>query len=224
VPGNGPAGAWSHPLPMLELVRATLVRAMVPLSAVQEDALVRAGERYAAEDAARRAAYGDDTLLLRRIVDEATAADRLVADVEAVLNAEQRDVLRPPPVRGLVGLDSFGAAVVFEERLDRMRFRDDADLVERFVAEHVEQLGLDDADAATLRALAPAWAQALPASYRATPAPHRRAEVERAADVHAAALAQVALYEAFLRQAALTDGQRNRLLEAEDVLVPVRKD
>jgi hypothetical protein len=215
---------WSHPSVLVNLIHATLRQAGRPLTEAQEEELYRIGLRFVEEDGRRRAGYGEETLRLRQMVEEVRIQDRLYAAAAAILNEEQRAVLYPPGVRGVVGLDIFSGGTVWDEQFERLPHGEDrAGLREQAVAKHRRQLGLRAELEPVLRVVVGEWEAALPEDWVLDePDPFRRADpdLERSDRILFAATRQLKLYEALLSQAPLNEEERRRVLEHDRVYVP----
>ena len=216
---------WSHPSVLANLVHATLREAGHPLDEAQEDALDRIGLRFIAEDGRRRAAYGDATPALRRLLESHAMQDRFFAEADALLSDGQRGVLWPPGVKGVVGLDVFSGSTVWDEKLVRLTHGDRADLRARMHAEVMRELEPGAGAEAVLQQLVGEWEASLPDAFLAEPDAAQKADVdmEPTERVRLAATKQLALFEALLARAPLDDEARRRILEEERVLIPQRR-
>ncbi len=213
--------AWSHPSALANLIHATLSKAGHPLGKQQEDDLYRIGLLYVEQDQRRRAGYGDETLRLRRMIDAVRLQDRFYAEVEPILTTEQKAVLYPPGVRGVVQLDIFAGSLVWEQNLDRIVHKDRAELRQRVTEAHAEKLELRDEVRPVLAAVVKEWEAALPDTYVfAEPDALRHQKMEYAERVLFTAQRQAALLEALLARAPLGKEERRRVLEQGRVLEP----
>jgi hypothetical protein len=213
--------AWSHPSALANLIHATLVKAGQPLGRRQEDDLYRIGLLYVEQDQLRRAGYADgETLRLRRLIDAVRLQDRFYAEVEKILTTEQKAVLYPPGVRGIVQLDVFAGSLVWEQRLDRVSFKDRAELRERMVETFAAEFKLRDRR--ILACLVEQWDSKLPDSYLLVePDAVRKEKMEYADQVNQMANLQQRLLELLLdRPAELNAEERRRVLEWDRVLMP----
>ena len=114
---------------------------------------------------------------------------------------------------------------MWDERIDHLTHKGAEDLASECVEDLLDGLSIKGDPPPVLVALAVEWARSFPREYvLAKPDRMRRAGIEREERVLTAARAQVALLEALLAQAALTEEQRKSLLENEDVMVPYLKD
>ncbi|MFI5403865.1 MAG: hypothetical protein ACHQ1G_13085 [Planctomycetota bacterium] len=217
-------GQWSSPSFLANLVHATLREAGQPLDAKQEEALGAIGSRHYDDDARRRAGYGETTPRMRQMVDEARMLDRFFAEVEPILADAQRAVLYPPGVRGIVDLDVFGTSSVWDEKLKRLKYADRAGLRAAAAAAHMKELGLRPEMLSAVEGVLADWEHALPDGFvlhQASAAAAKDVKMETSDRVLAAADRQLALYEALLARVPLLDEEKQRILEREEVLVPL---
>jgi hypothetical protein len=215
---------WSSPSVLANLVHATLREAGQPLDAAQEDSLLAVSLRFAEEDAARRASCGAAAPRLRQLIDETRIQDRFFADVEPLLRDAQRAVLYPPGVRGVVGLDVFSGATVWDEKLERLPHAGRDALRGAAAKRHASALVLRPELQPHVEAAVAEWEHALPDSFvlgEPDPAAADDIDMESSVRVLFAAERQLALYERILAAAPLLDEERERLLAHEKVLVPM---
>ncbi len=215
---------WSSPSFLANLVHATLREAGQPLDAKQEEALEAIGFRHADEDTRRRAGYGETAPRMRQMVDEARMLDRFFAEVDPILADAQRAVLYPPGVRGIVGLDVFGSSSVWDEKLGRLKHEGRAGLRTAATAAHTKELGLRPELRPAVEGIVADWEHALPDAfvlYQASAAAASDVKMETSDRVLLAADRQLALYEALLARVPLLDEEKQRILEREEVLVPL---
>jgi hypothetical protein len=215
---------WSSPSVLANLVHATLREAGQPLDAEQEESLFAVSLRFAEEDAARRGSYGASTPRLRQLIDEMRIQDRFFAEVGPLLREAQRAVLYPPGVRGVVGLDVFSGATVWDEKLERLPHAGREALRAAAAKKHAAALELRPELQPHVDAAVVEWERALPDAFvlgEADPGAAANIDMEATARVAFAAERQLALYERILVAAPLLDGERERLLAHEKVLVPM---
>jgi hypothetical protein len=212
---------WSHPSVLVNLIHATLEKAGRPLGEQQEDELYRIGLRFIEQDQRRRAAHTDETLRLRQMIDEVRLQDRFYAEVDTILTQEQKAILHPPGVTGVVQLDVFAGSIIWEQNLDRVPHKDRAELCKRVTEMHAEELELRAEVRPVLAAVVKEWEAALPDTYVfAEPDAVRNEKMEHADRVLFTAARQAALFEALLARAPLNAEERRRVREQDQVLVP----
>lgn len=162
IPGTGVNGSFSHPAASVNLIRAALAQAELPLSDDQSTRLAALGDRFMLDDARRYEAYRDDTLELQKTIDEADLKDRFFADVDKLLTKEQVDVLHPPTIRGRLGVDIFSSGIIWHTLAKSIRFESREDLATRAANGLASELGIDEQDRDTLEQAVRTWA----ASFR----------------------------------------------------------
>ncbi|MDF1699902.1 MAG: hypothetical protein P1V36_01905, partial [Planctomycetota bacterium] len=158
VPGTGVNGSFTHPAASVNLVRATLAQAKVPLDDKQSARLNDLGDRYLEEDARRLAGYGDEVLALQKAIDEGDLKDRFYADVDALLTQAQVEVLHPPAVKGRLGVDIFSSGVIWHTLGKMIRFEDREDLAPRLARALMAEYKFTESEAGIVSDAAATWA------------------------------------------------------------------
>jgi RNA polymerase sigma-70 factor (ECF subfamily) len=225
IPGTGTNGVFTHPVVIVNLVRAVLRHGGLPLSEDDERALLEIGARYAEEDARRLAGYGEQEFRLRQAIDEAALKDRMFADVFALLNPEQETLLHPAPMRGRLRADMFSTAVFWAPLAVPQTYRDRDDLVEACTAEILKQCCVDESFRPFAEDAARAWAAGFPPGYLDwEPDVLARAGMWPVDRVRTAAERQLALLEA-VHQRLSPDSEAARSVRQElAVPVPIRTE
>jgi len=214
---------WSSPSVLVNLVHATLEEAGRPLDERQAAALHAVATRFVEEEARRLAGYREATPAFRRRLELVRAGDRLFAELEPHLTVDQRAVLWPPGVRGVVALDVFSGSGNWDEHIERLPHRGAEDLPDRAFELLAREGGLRADLAPLLRPWLVDWAGGLPPAVVAS-APSGPAagdvKMERSDLVLLVAERQLALLEALLASAPLEPGERERLRALDRVYVP----
>ncbi len=224
VQGTGVNGSFTHPSVLVNLVHGTLLKSGKPLSSDQEKLLDAIGIRFLEEDGRRLAGYAPGALALRKLIEETALKDRLFAEVDTILNEEQRGVLHPPGTNGWTGLDLFSSGIVYSTVARPIDFGDRPGLA-AVVGEMLAARLKIEGDAKTaMAAQVQAWAARLPEKLLGVERDHLTAMMMMRLDhVRAAAQSQLELFEGLAAGVALTPAQRKSLIEETVVLVPYLK-
>ena len=222
VPGMIPNLVLAHPAVLTNLLPPTLAALDVPLTAEQQTRLMRAawdGIRVC-EEAGATLHEGD--IVLRRMAVETAALGTWLAAVDAILDARQRDALRPETSRGRAGIDLVSPGLLWPALPPRI----EADAAEAYVRQ-LDTLLLAPTfpegtrERETARDILHTWAAALPASaFTSTYSP-----LDASGFAHAERLAFWAertadLLEALRDGAAETRRQREQLARRLIPLLP----
>jgi len=218
--GTGINGVFSHPAMAVNTVFAALDAAKLPLSTQQSEALKELGARVLEEDRVRLAGYGETTASMRKLIDETTLKDRLVAEIEVLLTKEQRLALRPDATRDLLA-DPYGSSIVLGQYTRPVPVKDRASFQAGVTARFAQGLGIDDALEPVLTEAVRRWTESLPDEFLDVAAP-KRLPLLKAAHVQTAARYQMQLIDE-LAKLPLSADQRKKLTEHLIVLVPVRR-
>ncbi|MGQ0614117.1 MAG: RNA polymerase sigma factor [Planctomycetaceae bacterium] len=224
VQGTGVNGSFTHPSVLVNLVYGTLLKAGKPLSSDQEKLLDAIGIRFLEEDRRRLAGYAPDALALRRLIEETALKDRLFAEVDAILNDDQRRVLHPPMTSGWTGLDLFSGGIVYATVARPLDFADRTSLAAAVGELVASRLMIEGEAKAAMAAQVQAWAARLPEKLLSVERDGLTAMMMMRLDhVRAAALSQLELFEGLAAGLALAPAQRKSLAEESIVLVPYLK-
>jgi hypothetical protein len=167
------------------------------------------------------AAYADDAIALRRLVDEAELKRTFLDAVFALLTDAQGEALRPAAARGRVAVDLFSEGLVWVGRAQPIAYRDAAHLAELIGTRIVGDV---DAPArARTRPIVDAWVAGLPDDLLA----HEPDELDRMGMIDAALAtrwgrATAGLVERLLRDADLDERATSHLHDLGGALVPFR--
>ena len=234
MPGTGINGAFSHPVTMVNLVHAALEADGLPLDEDQQEKLGTIGDRYLQDDRRRLAGYGEETLLLEKIIGENALKDRFWAEVDALLTEAQRNVLHPEPLRGRLGVDVFSSGVLWNPLAQPVWFEGREDLATSMAAALAKHFALGADAHPMLQDLSTHWAQGFSNEYlRAADDPLARASMKLSGGLTAgwletdqariAARHQLALFRALLQQLPADSPAVAKIRGAHRVAIPVKK-
>lgn len=215
VPGTGINGAFTHPAIIVNLVHVTLAEAGRPLSATQAQRLGELGERYVEDDARRLAAYPGGTFALRKTIDEARLKDRLFADIDLLLDAEQQDVLHPEAVRGRLALDLFSSGVIWLTIAQPLTAASRDGLAAALAKQAMRHFGVAAAQQPALEDAAAHWARGLDEAWLRAPGD----ALDRAGRVHVSRV-----YTAAEHQLAFFQLLVQKLPDDSDLAAKVREE
>ncbi len=221
LPGETVNGAFSHPSAAVNMIATTLDAMGTPLTDEQVVALGRVGTEFVAEDERRRESYGDDTLAMRRHVEESLLKGRFYGAAMDVLTDEQHLLLRPELTRGRVTADLFSASLVWVGRARPIPFRTPAHLAEILVERVGRDLELEGDARQRFAALITDWVNGLPNELmtREPDAMWLKGLVPIDA-IDAAAHEQVTLMERMIADLDLSDEAIAELREHAGVFIP----
>lgn len=164
IPTHSPInGEFTNPLATANLMNAMLTRAELPLSASQLEQIQAVGETYDAEYKALDEGYAEDTLRLRKILEEIAAKRDIQRRMLDILTEEQLQQVAPDALRDLFQLDvlsPFVSALTLadprpvtsaEDALNQLRKR--VELTYDITPQQLE--GMDDLFEAWARKMAP---------------------------------------------------------------------
>jgi hypothetical protein len=107
-------GEYTHPVSIVNLLASQLAAAGKPLTDAQKQRLAELGDEYDKRWAAQNAAYGPETLLLQKILDEAELKQWFTDQMWQVTTAEQKAVAVNPLVEGYLSFDLYSPALMFQ--------------------------------------------------------------------------------------------------------------
>jgi len=172
LPGTGANGSFTHPAFQVNAIAAQLDAAGLPLTDAEATALEKIGREFSDEDARRLQGYDASAYALQETIDEADLRRRFFDAAFAVLAQEQRDVLTPPPLKGLVGFDLYSDGLIWMTVMKPLPFKErDADALVTGASGALNaalKIPHEQQDAA--RAVIAKWARDLPAALVAAPA------------------------------------------------------
>ncbi|MEE8105423.1 MAG: sigma-70 family RNA polymerase sigma factor [Planctomycetota bacterium] len=220
----GVNSAFTHPAVMVNAMYHTLTKHKLPLTEAQEREFDEIGQRFSEEERMRVASYGEDTIMLKKLIEESALKTRFFAEAQALLSSEQKTKLTPASVAGHTNIDLFSTGLVWGPISKPVGFTDRADLANRFTEMHMRAFDLDATVRADLAQLVTVWAEKYPAEFLDVEATnetkHRFMPIDR---VEESARRQLVLREAMLAQLNLSDKQRKAIRRNRGVFVPYRK-
>lgn len=107
-------GEYTHPITMVNLLAAQLAAAGNPLSDAQRKRLSEHGDEYEKRWKTQNEGYGAETLLLKKILDEAELKQWFTDQMWQVTTPEQKALVVTPSVEGYLGLDLYSPALMFQ--------------------------------------------------------------------------------------------------------------
>ncbi|MHC5009966.1 MAG: hypothetical protein ACYTG6_03330 [Planctomycetota bacterium] len=224
VPGTGVNGTFTHPSVQVNLVYETLRAAGLPLDPVQLDRLRDVGDRFVADDARRLQGYAETTSALRKVIDEAGLKDRFFAEVDAILNAEQRESLHPAALRGRLRTDLFSSGIFWMQFARPVDYDDREDLATSLLRAASEGDLLADVREDLVEDRVRDWAQGFSNAYLTyEPDPLARQGMLPIARVREAAAHQLGIQQALLDALPEGSAPARRIRQNLRVLVPVRQ-
>jgi hypothetical protein len=221
VPGTSVNGKFTHPVIAANQVHATLVKAGLPLSNAQRDALQQLSAQVAGEDDARRSALGEEEFELADVLGETALKDRFYQEARQILTPEQERALFPSRLAGTPG-NLFDTGLVWAPLAKSVAVRDRADLAAKMAEAVTRQAGLGDDLAPRVREAVETWARALPEDAIAAPDPLAGTGLGKIGPVRDAAARQLALLREISRSLPLTAAQKQKLRKLGPVYLPRR--
>ncbi|MCR9246881.1 MAG: hypothetical protein NXI31_17750 [bacterium] len=221
VPGVTVAAQIHHPAIMTNLFHSAMAAAGMPLDETQRRWLTDIGQRYVAEDAARRAGYGPDTMDLERAVDEIQMQHRCIAEQRRMLRPEQEAVLSFGELGERAGIDPFGSGYQWSKNNRVLEVADRAALAQRASSGYASELGLTDSQTEVLRPMIERWVSRWPALWLDRPMDdydrNSRIHIER---IRTAATLQVDLMREMAHGLGLSPEQLERLRRQSRIFIP----
>jgi hypothetical protein len=216
--------SWSYPTVQLNLMAATLASAGEPVTEAQFAALESIGRAFVEADERRRSAYGEEVCALRKRVDKSRQVGDLYAGAEPILNHEQRAVLWPAGVRGIVGLDLFSAASGWDEHVKHLPHKGRESLRKSATDGLMAHLALPAEQRGLVEHWVAEWESAFPDSYLLRkPSEQERVNVDmsRTERVLIAAEAQARLYESLMAHVPMSASAKKKIREVDVAFVPL---
>ena len=161
----GVNSAFTHPAVVVNAMYHTLAKHKVPLTEAQEREFDEIGRRFSEEERLRFASYGEDALMLKKLIDESALKTRFFAEAQGLLSKEQKAKLTPESLAGRTNIDMFSTGLIWGPISKPMGFTDRADLANKFTEMHMRGFGLDSAVRADLAQLVTVWAEKYPAEF-----------------------------------------------------------
>ncbi len=160
VPGTGANGSFTHPAVMANMIAGNLEALGMPLDKRQNELLAKAARDFTRRDTTRLAAYTDETLQIRRLLEESLLKGEFFDEAFRILSTEQHDALRPEPTRGRCSVDLHSQGLVWAGRVAGVDFRDRDHLTQLVEARIVSSMPEESRGSA--RQIIGDWVQALP--------------------------------------------------------------
>ncbi|MHC4849352.1 MAG: hypothetical protein ACYTEG_12975 [Planctomycetota bacterium] len=216
--------SWSHPTVQLNLLDATLSSASKPLVEQQVAPIQAIGLQSVDADARRKESYGANVTAVRKRLDKSNSQGQLFAAVEPILTAEQKAVLWPAGVRGIVALDVFSAASVWDEHLEHLAHTGRESLRQSVSNGLAKHMGLRAELGPQLLQVVTEWEQRFADEFllaRSTKVVIGDVKMNGTARVLATAEAQARLLAAILTRLPLNAVEKQKLIDLDMVYVPL---
>jgi len=107
-------GEYTHPVSIVNLVASQLAAAGNPFTDAQKKRLSELGDDYEKRWKSANDAYTTETLLLKKILDEAELKQWFTDQMWLVTTPEQKALVVNPNVEGYLGLDLYSPALMFQ--------------------------------------------------------------------------------------------------------------
>ncbi|MBK9973790.1 MAG: hypothetical protein IPP14_03350 [Planctomycetes bacterium] len=108
-------GEYTHPITQVNLLAAQLEAAGDPLTADQKARLTDLGKEYEKRWTTLQDGYNKETFLLQKLYDEADLKQWFTERMWQITTARQKAIAVDPSVEGLVGLDLYSPALMFQQ-------------------------------------------------------------------------------------------------------------
>lgn len=221
VPGESVTARIHHPAFGTNLLHAAMSAAGLALDGSQQRWLADIGRRYTAEDAQRRAGYGDQTLALERFVDEIEMQHRFFEEQRAVLSPAQHDRISFGELAERVLVDPLGSGFQWSKKNRVVQVESREALARSAATGFADDLGLTGAQQAALAPMVRRWVSRWPSRWLDRPMDaldrSGRMHIER---VRTAARLQLELMREMQQGLALSPEQLDVLLRQQLVYVP----
>jgi hypothetical protein len=220
VPGFGPNGTFTHPLVVANTLASTLAaagRELTPAQQQQIDGLVRAFSVEAETIAGDQAGSA-----LERLHAETQMKDRFYREVGSLLGAEQHAAVFPEGARAYEGASLFDTGVLLRVHAVPVPAKDATEFARVVGNKLAEDLGLDDATTAQVRAVLAQAANA-PELWRdpANAKERQPGHFLRSGRTSTALRHQLEWMRMLEQRVALTPEQRKKLAKMAAVMVPL---
>jgi|GEM_PF-3344447 len=137
---------YTHPAVLSNLMASQLDEQGTPLSESQRAQFAAIGDAYTPKWDALQASYTDQSLGLRKLMDEYELKQATMDQFWAVLTSEQSASLVDPEVKGVVGFDLFSPGFLFQTVIDPMKLEEESGLKGRLAELLGGRLGIEEAD------------------------------------------------------------------------------
>ncbi len=108
-------GEYTHPITQVNLLAAQLEATGDPLTADQKARLTDLGKEYEKRWTTLQDGYNKETFLLQKLYDEADLKQWFTERMWQITTARQKAIAVDPSVEGLVGLDLYSPALMFQQ-------------------------------------------------------------------------------------------------------------
>ncbi|HEU4395894.1 MAG TPA: RNA polymerase sigma factor [Planctomycetota bacterium] len=165
LPGTGINGAFTHPSVMANSMVVTLEDAGKPLTSSQVETLGKIGREFSDRDRARESGYDERTPALQKALEEAALKDQFFEAAAGLMNSEQRDVLWPPAIKGLLNLDLFSSAIMLGQLALPLPAKSRDEFATRVESALIGRLGVPEDKREAIKGVVAPWAAELPAAW-----------------------------------------------------------
>ena len=220
LPGFGPNGVYTHPLVAANVLASTLEAAGLPLDPAQRakfDGLVRA---FSAE--AQSIADGPREFELEHLVADAEMKDRFYREISSHLAPAQNDQMYPPGATDYDGASLFSTGLMTQPYVETIAAKNAGDFARMASNRLGEDLGLDEAASAKVRAIVERVAGASPEIWsEPADAAERGLRMPKRGRASAALKRQLEIMREIQRQVPMTPEQLKKFRASKGILVPV---
>ncbi|MBL4846247.1 MAG: FecR domain-containing protein [Planctomycetes bacterium] len=154
-------GEFTHPLIIANLMAEHLANAGQPFDEAQLAGVSRSGEQYQAAWDLAQARYGEQTPLVRRLIDELILKRDCMAKVEALLTPAQREIVIFKEAQHVNQLDIYSPVMLVIMNAKPQGVSDERPLRARLDILASRTWGLSEADLAAASPALDAWARIL---------------------------------------------------------------
>ena len=222
LPGFGPNGAYTHPLVVANVLANTLAAAGQPLDDAQRakiDGLVRA---FSAESQSIAGASRDFDV--EQLALETEMKDRFYRELSSHLLPGQSETMYPPGSTGYDGASLFNTGLMTRPFTEAIPAKNAADFARIASNRLGEDLGLDEASAAQVRAIVERVAGASPELWRdPSDATERNLRMLKTGRASTALRRQIELMREIQRTVPMSPEQLKKFKGLKGVLVPLPK-
>ncbi|MEZ5992818.1 MAG: hypothetical protein R3E76_10750 [Planctomycetota bacterium] len=209
-------GEFTHPINMVNILAGELENAGQPLSENQLAELVRLGDEYDRRWDEQQKAYGENTYVLQKSVDEADLKQWFYEEMFKVTTQQQKTIAVPPAIEGMIGLDLYSPGLMLQGSLNPLRANDLPSLKTSLKDNVSEALGIDRANLDTNEYVFDDWLNAL--STQLQPQPLSQANQFKTLDAIRAGKAQLVAMHA-LEDGFVSDEATKKKIRATQTIV-----
>lgn len=219
MPGYGPNGVYTHPLVVANTLASTLAAGGAKLTPAQQQSLSGLVAAFAKET--QQIAGASREFAVEQLLEEVEMKDRFYREMSGLLTPEQLAKVAPDGGGGYDGANLFGSGLVTQASSVPVPAKDAADFARSASGRLAEQLGLDDAATAQVRAVM-AQAMAAPELWNhRNDVREQKLQMMRSGRATAALRAQLQWMKQIQQQVKLTPEQAKKLAAMQRVLVPM---